>query len=177
MYCSVVLFSLVESFGGSPQTTSEDLGIGLSEDSKNVQTIQKSGKTQVNIFVLHFPFVFLKKKKSDFIMPAHCWTPLFSIQSSCSCYALKSNVHVIYFFYIWIWFINHSVLIFYTFKHFYFKVTVRTRIELWITWSSLTAVQKFKKKAVSALSWFIIDFIQIICNIISYDLFKLANYW
>lgn len=35
-----------ESFGGSPQTTSEDLGIGLSEDSKNVQTIQKSGKTQ-----------------------------------------------------------------------------------------------------------------------------------
>lgn len=64
MYCSVVLFSLVESFGGSPQTTSEDLGIGLSEDSKNVQTIQKSGKTQVNIFVLHFPFVFLKKKKA-----------------------------------------------------------------------------------------------------------------
>lgn len=35
-----------ESFGGSPQTTSEDHGIGLSEDSKNVQTIQKSGKTQ-----------------------------------------------------------------------------------------------------------------------------------
>lgn len=64
MYCSVVLFSLVESFGGSLQTTSEDLGIGLSEDLKNVQKIQKSGKTQVNIFFLHFHFVFLKKKKA-----------------------------------------------------------------------------------------------------------------
>lgn len=58
MYCSVVLFSLVELFEGSLQTTSEDLGIGLSEDLKNVQKIQKSGKTQVNIFSLHFPFVF-----------------------------------------------------------------------------------------------------------------------
>lgn len=35
-----------ESFGGSLQTTSEDLGIGLSEDLKNVKKIQKSGKTQ-----------------------------------------------------------------------------------------------------------------------------------
>lgn len=35
-----------ESFEGSLQTTSEDLGIGLSEDLKNVQKIQKSGKTQ-----------------------------------------------------------------------------------------------------------------------------------
>lgn len=35
-----------ESFGGSLQTISQDLGIGLSEDSKNVQKIQKSGKTQ-----------------------------------------------------------------------------------------------------------------------------------
>lgn len=64
MYCSVVLFSLVESFGGSLQTTSEDLGIGLSEDLKNVKKIQKSGKTQVNIFFLHFHFVFLKKKRA-----------------------------------------------------------------------------------------------------------------
>lgn len=35
-----------ESFGGSLQTISQDLGIGLSEDSKNVQKIQKSDKTQ-----------------------------------------------------------------------------------------------------------------------------------
>lgn len=34
-----------ESFGGSLQTTSEDLGIGLSADSKNVNEIQKSGQT------------------------------------------------------------------------------------------------------------------------------------
>lgn len=35
-----------ESVGGSLQTTSEDLGIGLSADSKNVDKIQKSGQTQ-----------------------------------------------------------------------------------------------------------------------------------
>lgn len=36
----------VESFGGSLQTTSEDLGIGLSADLKNGNKIQKSGQTQ-----------------------------------------------------------------------------------------------------------------------------------
>lgn len=35
-----------ESVGGSLQTTSEDLGIGLSADSKNANKIQKSGQTQ-----------------------------------------------------------------------------------------------------------------------------------
>lgn len=41
-----ILFSLVDSFRGSLQTTSEDLGIGLSADKKDTNKIQKSGQTQ-----------------------------------------------------------------------------------------------------------------------------------
>lgn len=143
----------------------------LKECPKNPEIWQDTGQ----YFLFALSLCLFEEKKSNFIMPAHCWTSLFSIQSCCSCYALKSNVHVIYFFYIWIWFINHLVLIFYTFKHFYFKVTVRTRIELWITWSSLTAVRKLKKKrSVCTLlihHWFYTNHLQYL----SYDLFKLAN--
>ncbi|XP_052700703.1 uncharacterized protein LOC128177855 isoform X1 [Crassostrea angulata] len=43
--CSIS-FAQVDSFRGSLQNTSEDLGIGLSADTKNTNKIQKSGQTQ-----------------------------------------------------------------------------------------------------------------------------------
>lgn len=43
--CSIS-FAQVDSFRGSLQNTSEDLGIGLSADTKNINKIQKSGQTQ-----------------------------------------------------------------------------------------------------------------------------------
>lgn len=43
--CSIS-FAQVDSFRGSLQNTSEDLGIGLSADTKNTNKIQKSGQTK-----------------------------------------------------------------------------------------------------------------------------------
>lgn len=69
-YCNVIiniLFSLVDSFRGSLQNTSEDLGIGLSADTKNINKIQKG---QYFLCALLMWCLF-EGKKSHFIVPAH----------------------------------------------------------------------------------------------------------